>query len=173
MKLVLRVIKLVVISILIMLFIYPFFHEIGHLIAGLVSGSKNISWGIFPVARTRLMLDSEDEFKIMFISLSGGIAPLIILLIPSFNIYSLYYIKFVISLMSAITSIMSILYVLIGNINGESVFDDAFTVVKLFPKLCTQVTIILIVQFITALGYIVFSRPLERTVVYLTKKPAD
>lgn len=161
---------LIFLTAVILLFIYPLCHEAGHLITASLIGAEILDLGLFPTAHVDLAMPDSSEIKIMLIAMSGGIAPLILLMIPLYcNIYIIYYSKLTIALQSAVAGLTSMTYVLAGFRDRSSGFDDALKVAATYPNLKTAVVIILAVQILIALYYIICTHPLSRTVNYLKK----
>ena len=159
-------------SVVSLLFIYPFLHEAGHLIAAMISGAESISWEIFPTAHTDFLINPDNSIDVMFISLSGNIAPLIIVLTPSFKLFCLYYFKLTTSLLSAVTAGLSVMFIVAEYKGGDLVFDDAVRFVDLYPDLSTPVLFVLATELIVSVSFIIFTGPIERTTLYLAQKDA-
>ena len=151
-----------------MLLLYPALHEAGHLMAAVLTGERVTAWSIFPTAFVTVAVGEITPVKLLLPAVSGIWFPLVILPAPAGRRYPFYFIKLTVALLTAVGALTS-LTGLFG-LSGIGAYDDIAAILPYAPSLRSAAAFLLLIPLITAVLFIILSKPVDRTVSYFSQK---
>lgn len=163
---------MVLLAVLVMLILYPALHEAGHAITAVIVGARVTGIEVFPVAHTDIDAGQCSRAELIAVAMSGGIAPLLVLLCLPRRFYYVYYVALTVALISASSALTSLIYVWQFFSGTENAYDDAVGVLSRYPDARYIVLAILAVQLSASLMYCFLSKPLDRMTAVFTKPVA-
>ena len=145
--------------------LYPVLHECGHLLAAWMTGERIVGASLFVQPYVTLYEEGNAPGRVVFIAACGGFLPLVQLLLPDRGRLPLYGVK----LASAVTgffcaagsAVSGALYL---TQEVTDMYDDAVTVLRLFPGERESVFLVLGAQLAVTAGFVLKTRPLRRIV---------
>lgn len=170
-KMVLKILRLILLTITVMLLVYPLLHELGHAAFAVIFGADIKAAGLYPYAYVSVDHSDCTQLQTVWMLCAGSVFPLLCA-VPVYKNYYLYYIGITIAVITLVSSLISVFAVFMyPNVSG-GISDDYVSLLRIAPGMKAFAAIVSAGQAAIALLYIALSHPLNRTVRFFSEGSA-